>query len=63
VVSHFYHLPRIKMTYLRHGRDVWTVPAKESYLLKAMPKYMAREVVALWLYYLRPLIPAKPIQR
>ncbi len=62
-VSHFYHLPRIKMTYLRHSRDVWTVPAKESYLLRAMPKYMAREVVALWLYYLRPLMPAKPIQR
>ncbi len=57
VVSHFYHLPRIKMTYLRHGRDVWTVPAKESYLLRAMPKYMAREVVALWLYYIRPLAP------
>jgi len=63
VVSHFYHLPRIKMTYLRHGRDVWTVPAKESYLLRAIPKYMAREVVALWLYYLRPLMPVKPMQR
>jgi uncharacterized SAM-binding protein YcdF (DUF218 family) len=56
-VSHFYHLPRIKMTYQQRGVDVFTVPAEESYLLTAMPKYMLREVAALWIYYLRPLSP------
>jgi uncharacterized SAM-binding protein YcdF (DUF218 family) len=56
-VSHFYHLPRIKMTYQRRGWEVYTVPARESYLLTEMPKYVLREVAALWVYYLRPLVP------
>lgn len=56
VVSHFYHLPRIKLAYQRQGRDVFTVPAKESYTLRAMPAYMLREVAAIWWYYLRPLV-------
>jgi vancomycin permeability regulator SanA len=51
-VSHFYHLPRIKMAYQRTGREVYTVPAKESYTLKAMPLYLPREVAAFWYYYL-----------
>ena len=55
VVSHFYHLPRIKLAYQRDGWDVFTVPAKESYLLRQMPYNMAREVAAFWVYYLRPL--------
>jgi len=55
VVSHFYHLPRIKLAYQRDGWDVFTVPAKETYLLRQMPYNMAREIAALWLYYLRPL--------
>jgi vancomycin permeability regulator SanA len=55
VVSHFYHLPRIKMAYQRDGWDVYTVPARESYFLRQMPFFMAREVAALWVYYLRPL--------
>jgi vancomycin permeability regulator SanA len=55
VVSHFYHLPRIKMAYRRAGWEVYTVPAKESYYLRATPYFMAREVAALWVYYLRPL--------
>jgi vancomycin permeability regulator SanA len=55
VVSHFYHLPRIKLAYHRQGREVYTVPAKESYLLRQMPYNMAREVAALWVYYFRPL--------
>jgi vancomycin permeability regulator SanA len=58
VVSHFYHLPRIKLAYQRDGWDVYTVPAKESYLLRQMPYNMAREVAALWVYYLRPLARA-----
>lgn len=51
-VSQFYHLPRIKMTYQRFGCTVFTVPAKESQPLQMMPYYMAREVLALWAYYL-----------
>jgi vancomycin permeability regulator SanA len=58
VVSHFYHLPRIKLAYQRDGWDVYTVPTKESYLLRQMPYNMAREVAALWVYYLRPLARA-----
>ena len=55
VVSHFYHLPRIKLAYQRDGWDVYTVPAKESYLLRQMPYNMAREVAALWVYYVSPV--------
>lgn len=64
IVSHFYHLPRTKMTYERAialadgdkpAIRVYTVPAKETYTLSALPQYMAREVVALWAYYLSPL--------
>jgi vancomycin permeability regulator SanA len=55
VVSHAYHLPRVKLAYQRDGWDVFTVPAKETYFLRQMPFNMAREVVALWFYYLRPL--------
>ncbi len=51
-VSHFYHLPRIKMSYQRHDYDVYTVGAKESYTLTAMPKYMIREIAAFWAYYI-----------
>jgi vancomycin permeability regulator SanA len=54
-VSHFYHLPRIKLTYQRAGWEVYTVPAQESYLLRQMPYNMAREIAALWVYYVRPL--------
>lgn len=55
VVSHFYHLPRLKLTYSRQGREVYTVPARESYMLSQLPFNMAREVVALWVYFLRPV--------
>jgi vancomycin permeability regulator SanA len=51
-VSHFYHLPRIKMRYRREGWEVFTVPAKERYTLRKQPYLMAREVAALWVYYL-----------
>jgi len=53
-----YHLPRIKLAYQRDGWDVFTVPAKESHLLRQMPYNMAREVAAIWVYYLRPLVIA-----
>jgi len=55
-VSHFYHLPRIKMTYQREGIEAYTVPAKESYLLRQTPYSMMREVAAFWVYYFRPLM-------
>jgi vancomycin permeability regulator SanA len=58
VVSHFYHLPRIKLAYQRAGLDVCTVPAKQTYLLRQLPYSIAREVPAFWVYYLRPLIRA-----
>lgn len=55
-VSHFYHLPRIKLTYHRGGREVYTVPAERSPPpLTAMPYFVAREIAAIWVYYLRPL--------
>jgi len=56
-VSHFYHLPRIKMTYQRAGLDVYTVPAAQSRWIRKTPWSVVREVAALWFYYLRPLAP------
>jgi vancomycin permeability regulator SanA len=52
VVSHFYHLPRIKMTYQRYGMNVCTVPSRDSVPF-SMPYNIAREDVAFWAYYLR----------
>ncbi len=49
-VSHFYHLPRVKLTYQRAGVDVFTVPARERYTLTKMPLLIAREVAAIWYY-------------
>lgn len=54
-VSHFYHLPRIKLAFHRGGMDVFTVPAKRMYRLRFMPYFLLREVAALWFYYFRPL--------
>jgi vancomycin permeability regulator SanA len=56
VVSHFYHLPRVKMAYHQAGTEVYTVPARESYLLRQLPYNMAREIAAFWTYYLRPAV-------
>lgn len=53
-VSHFYHLPRIKMTYQRYGAEVYTVPAEAS-SLRPLAYNVARESVAFWAYYLRRL--------
>lgn len=55
VVSHAYHLPRVKLAYHRARREVYTVPAHEGYFLKGMPFFMAREVAALWVYYGRAI--------
>jgi vancomycin permeability regulator SanA len=55
-VSHAYHLPRVKLSCDRAGLRAFTVPARENHHLTKMPFYLAREVVALWYYYLRPLV-------
>ena len=55
-VSHFYHLPRIKMAYGRAGLEVYTVPAKEAHVLLKLPFFLLREVAALWVYYLHPVL-------
>jgi uncharacterized SAM-binding protein YcdF (DUF218 family) len=53
-VSHFYHLPRIKMTFQRYGAEVLTVPCDTS-VPGQMPFNIVREDVAFWAYYLRRL--------
>ncbi len=55
VVSHFYHLPRVKLSFQRAGIDVFTVPADERHMFWKMPYFIARETAAAWSYYLRPL--------
>ena len=54
-VSHFFHLPRIKLTYQRAGVDVFTVPAQQQFRLPNEKAMLVREVAALWAYYARPL--------
>lgn len=51
VVSHAYHLPRVKLSYQKLGLKVYTVPARESRLLSQLPRFMAREIAALWYYW------------
>ena len=53
-VSHYYHLPRVKMAYRRADAEVYTVPADEQYVLTKTPYLLAREIAAFWAYYLRP---------
>jgi len=43
------------MAFARAGIDVYTVPAEQTRILRALPYYMAREVAALWAYYFRPM--------
>jgi vancomycin permeability regulator SanA len=52
-VSHWYHLPRVKLAYQRQGIDVCTVPAVEPIRLSYLPIYVAREIPAFWAYYFR----------
>lgn len=54
-VSQFFHLPRIKLAFHRHGSEVYTVPSVQLNRLRYLPYFMAREVAAWWVYYLRPL--------
>lgn len=51
-VSHGYHLARVKMAFERAGmRAVYTVPSGNSLGLSRV-RFIAREVAALWYYYL-----------
>lgn len=54
-VSHGYHLARVKMAFEREGMaSVYTVPSGDSLGL-SRARFMAREVAALWYYYLTVL--------
>jgi vancomycin permeability regulator SanA len=55
-VSHFYHLPRVKLAYQQAGWEVFTVPARSDRTLLKLPVFIAREVLALGKYYFEPLI-------
>ncbi len=56
-VSHFYHLPRIKLAYLRAGVQVYTVPAQRVWRRSRwLPYAMAREIAAWWWYYKQALV-------
>ncbi len=55
-VSHFYHLPRIKMTYQRAGWNVYTVPAEQHHPHAGDVFPTFREVAGLWVYYLTGLL-------
>jgi vancomycin permeability regulator SanA len=57
-VSHFYHLRRIKLQAQTAGLAVYTVPARQGDPLVQLPRFVAREVVACWYYYLRGLASA-----
>jgi uncharacterized SAM-binding protein YcdF (DUF218 family) len=52
-VSHFYHLPRIKLEAGRAGLALYTVPAPQGQPLRALPWFMARETAAWWVYWAR----------
>lgn len=54
-VSQFFHLPRIKLAFHRHGSEVYTVPSVRIYQFRYMPYFMLREAAAWWMYYVRPL--------
>lgn len=55
VVSQFWHLPRIKLAYLKSGWDVGTVPAGTSTPIRQTPYLMAREIPAFWKYWARSI--------
>jgi uncharacterized SAM-binding protein YcdF (DUF218 family) len=51
MVSHFYHLPRIKLLAGSAGVQAYTAPAPQGRPLRALPVFVAREVAAWWWYY------------
>ena len=59
-VSNYYHLPRIKLCFQRAGQQVFTVPSGHTFGFRMRPFQLAREVVALWAYYLEPVTRLRP---
>lgn len=55
-VSHFYHLPRIKLAFARAGLDVLTVPARGPRPIARTPALVVREIPAFWAYFLRAVL-------
>jgi uncharacterized SAM-binding protein YcdF (DUF218 family) len=54
VVSHYHHLPRVKLLSWQQGIECFTVPADEGATrLRKTPYYVLREAAALAFYYLR----------
>lgn len=62
-VSHGDHLPRVKLAFQEAGLPAFTVPADETRTLTRLPYYMAREVVAFWVYYVSPNLSSEPSPR
>lgn len=54
VVSHPYHLPRIKLAFEDTDLEVATVPS-DTTSIPQLPGIVAREIPAFWVYYLRAL--------
>lgn len=54
MVSHDYHLARIKLLSERAGLEALTVPAVETVVWRSKPLYIGREVLAWAYWYLRP---------
>ncbi len=54
-VSHYYHLPRVKLLFERAGLRTYTVPATMRRRLRREPYYLAREVIA---YHHALLLPS-----
>lgn len=52
VVSHYYHLPRVKLACLQEGLDVYTVPCRMTRRLGKEPYFVLRECVAFYAYLL-----------
>lgn len=48
VVSHYYHLPRIRLLYAREGARIYTVPAVMERRLAMEPYYLMREVASTY---------------
>lgn len=48
VVSHYYHLPRIRLLYAREGARIYTVPAVMERRLRMEPWYLVREVASTY---------------
>ena len=57
MVSHDYHLSRIKLLSYRSGLAAYTVPAEETRMLTRKPYFVGRELLA-WLYCYFVGVPA-----